>query len=160
MQQCDSSLYMRWIWLLLVFHLFGGMHHAAAATPQQKNKKCIKDGLIRIAGQIIEESSQRPVKNATVMVRGGELALASKKTDDEGRFEFYIPAKKIASVEISLRINYQNHIFAKDDISPISQEIKILINGTILLEENPMAEYSIPIHKLGDPKIGQVLIRF
>lgn len=160
MQQCDPSHRSSWIWILLIAFTMGGIN-PAQANCNCNTKKCLpQEALVRIAGQIIEASSQRPIRNATVMVRGGELALASKKTDDEGRFEFYIPAEKIASVEIGLRINYQNHIFAKDDISPISQEIMILINGKILMEENPMAEYSIPIHKLGDPKIGQVMVRF
>ncbi len=166
MQQTDSSYLIRCIQLLLLVGLLsGGIFARAAISPSISIRKVRikpnkRDAMIRIAGQILEISSERPVKNANVMVRGGDMALASKKTDEEGRFEFFIPAKKIGSVKIGLRINYMNHIFAKDDISPISQEILIYINGSILLEENPMAEYSIPIHKLGDPKIGQVMIRF
>ncbi|MCI4669812.1 MAG: carboxypeptidase-like regulatory domain-containing protein [Bacteroidia bacterium] len=161
MQQCDSSHSNSWIWLLLIVFSLGGIHPTYANPIKIRfKKKMPQESVIRISGQIIEQSSQRPVKNATVMVRGGELALASKRTDGEGRFEIYIPAKKITSAVIALRINYQNHIFTKDDITPISQDILIYINGRVLLEENPMAEYSLPIHKLDDPKIGELMIRF
>ena len=167
MQQIDFSSFLRWFCFLALAVALTGMHQSYAYhSPFKINPievdptDVVQETMIRIAGTIIEESSQRPVKNANVMVRGGDLALASKKTDDEGKFEFYIPAKKIASLQIGLRINYMNQIFSKEDISPISQEILIYINGAVLLEENPMAEYSLPIHMLDDPKIGQVMIRF
>ncbi|MEO0896025.1 MAG: hypothetical protein AAFY71_06475 [Bacteroidota bacterium] len=163
MAHIDSPTPARWFWFLFfflaptAFHL--GYAHITPSDLVDESTYDPNETIVRIAGQIIEQSSQRPVSNANVMVRSGDLALTSKMTDEEGRFEFFIPAKKISSLSIGLRINYLNHIFSKDDIRAVSQEMLILINGAILLEESPMSEYSLPIHRLEDPKIGQVHVK-
>lgn len=166
MVHIDFPASQRWFWLVVFLFMSSflqmGYAHSFSVIQMKKGKKpnvSPQETIVRIAGQIIEQSSNRPVRNANVMLISGELALSTKKTDDEGKFEFYIPAQKISTLTLDLRINYLNHIFSKDDIRAVSHDMVILINGAILLEESPMSEYSLPIHRLDDPKIGQVHIR-
>ncbi len=115
--------------------------------------------MVRIAGKLVERASQRPIREATIMVKCGDRVLANRQSNHDGEFVLYIPPEKISEQEISIKIKYRNHIFIKDRIEPISQEMLIEINGTVLFETHPIEDYRMPIHTLGEPTVGRVLIR-
>lgn len=115
--------------------------------------------MIRIAGKLVERSSQRPLRNATIMVKCGDMVLANRQSDETGEFYIFIPPEKVSREHLSIKIKYQNHVFIKDLIDPVSQELLVEINGAVFLESNPIKDYQLPIHTLGSPQVGRVLIR-
>ena len=115
--------------------------------------------MIRLAGKLVERSSQRPLRHATIMVKCGDMVLANRQSDESGEFFIFIPPEKISRQSLSIKIKYRNHVFIKDDIEPISQELLVEINGSVFLESNPIKDYQLPMHKLGTPQVGRVLIR-
>lgn len=118
-----------------------------------------RGGMIRLAGKLVERTSQRPLRRATIMVKCGDMVLANHQSDEDGTFVLYIPPEKISCRKLSIKIKYQNHVFIKDDIDPSSQEMLIEINGMVFLENTPLNDYQVPIHTLGKPQIGRVMIR-
>jgi len=116
-------------------------------------------GMIRIAGKLVERASQRPLRQASIMVKCGDMVLANQQSDDKGAFILYIPPEKISQAYLSIKVKYMNHVFLKDHIEPLSQDMLIEINGAVFLERNPIQDYKLPTHKLGQPQVGRVLIR-
>jgi hypothetical protein len=115
--------------------------------------------MIRIAGKLLERTSQRPLRHATIMVKCGDMVLANRQSDEAGEFLIFIPPEKVSREHLSIKIKYQNHVFIKDLIDPISQELLIEINGAVFLESTPIKDYQLPMHELGSPQVGRVLIR-
>ncbi len=115
--------------------------------------------LIRLTGQLLESNSGRAIGNASIMVQCADLVLAHKQTDNNGNFVLLIPEEKISEDRITLKIRYREHIFTRENLLPISQDLQVEINRAILLDTNPVEDYRIPLHDLNDPTNGQVLIR-
>lgn len=117
------------------------------------------NGIVRVSGQLVERASQRPIEGAIVMVICGDRVLANRRSTEHGTFDLYIPPEKISDEFISIRIKYRNQFFVKDQLDAVSQDIFIEINGAVFLENHPIKDYKMPIHVLGDPEVGRVLIR-
>jgi hypothetical protein len=115
--------------------------------------------MIRLAGKLVERSSQRPLRRASIMVKCGDMVLANRQSNEEGEFVIFIPPEKVSCTTLSIKIKYQNHIFIKDEIDPTTQELLIEINGAVFLESTPINDYQLPMHELGQPQVGRVLIR-
>lgn len=126
---------------------------SASTTP------CPPGRIIRIAGQLVEQATGRPLGRATVMVKCGEHVLANKQSDAQGNFVLYIPPEKVGNQRIDLKIKYREHVFLKRQIEPVSQELRVEINRAILQEEAPIGDYSMPFHLLEQPQVGRVVIR-
>lgn len=124
-----------------------------------ENEDDRKESIIRVAGRLVEKASQRPIKGATIMVQCGDRILANRRSDEDGQFSLYIPPEKISEQHISIKIRYGNHIFVKDHLEPTTQDMLIEINGAVLFESQPIEDYKMPIHILGQPEVGRVLIR-
>lgn len=129
----------------------------ARATPRRVDFGT-KD-MIRVSGRLVEQASQRPIEGAIIMVICGDRVLANRRSNEAGAFDLYIPSEKISEPYISLRIKYRNQLFVKDQLEAISQDILIEINGAVFLENHPIEDYKMPIHVLGHPEVGRLLIR-
>ncbi|RMG55929.1 MAG: hypothetical protein D6722_27165 [Bacteroidetes bacterium] len=115
--------------------------------------------IIRIAGQLVEQATGRPLSRATVMVQLGSDILANKQCDAKGHFVLYIPPEKVGTDYIDIKIRYREHVFLKREVAPVSQELRVEINRAILREEMPIGDYSMPFHLLEEPRVGRVLVR-
>ncbi len=115
--------------------------------------------LIRLTGQLLESNTGRAIGNASIMVQSADLVLAHKQTDGNGNFVLLIPEGKIAEESMTLKIRYREHIFTRDNLRPISQDLQVEINRAVLMEATPVEDYRIPLHDLNNPANGQVLIR-
>ncbi|MEO1448847.1 MAG: hypothetical protein AAFV07_04925, partial [Bacteroidota bacterium] len=125
---------------------------ALANTPDASSRES-GSAVIRLQGSLIEQASQRPLKQATILVKCGETVLAHKQVDKKGGFSLVIPREKIAGRKLDIKIKYRDHIFLQADLQPITQYLKIEINGSVFFESRPIADYEMPIHTLGIPQI-------
>lgn len=132
---------------------------AAATNPRVPLTLRQHGRMIRLAGKLVERASQRPLRRATIMVKCGDMVLANRQSDEQGEFIIFIPPEKLSRQTLSIKIKYQNHVFIQDEIDPVSQELLVEINGAIFLESTPIKDYQLPMHRLGSPRVGRVLIR-
>lgn len=167
MQQVDSPIQSWFIRILCLGYLFMFALPSLQAIQYDpaliEEEVCIGEHngskLIRVAGRMVERSSQRPLENAAVVISCGKLVLASKRANANGEFMFYIPLEKVSQATIQLRIQYLDHVFIKDELDPIDQEILVEVNEAVFSERQTFDDYKVPTHLLGQPSIGNVYIR-
>ena len=114
--------------------------------------------IIRISGKVIEQATKKPLRKASIIVKEGEMVLAAKLTARDGSFVLHIPPEAVTENTVDVKIVYMKHIFIQPDIKPISQNLSIQINGSILLKEEYFDEHKVPVHTLGNPDVGKVMI--
>lgn len=136
--------------MLLAFHALG------SGPSQRASALNSGSAVIRLQGQLLEQASQRPLKQATILVKCGEAVLAHKQVDKKGVFSLVIPREKIAGRLIDIKIKYRDHVFVQADLQPVTQYLKVEINGSVFFENRPIADYEMSIHTLGPPRIGHV----
>ncbi len=115
--------------------------------------------VIRIRGRILETHSGKPLKKATVMIKSGDKIIATRLTSIDGFFSVDIPRDLSLKETLDMSVEFMDHVFLKQNLSTSSQDILVNINGEILLDDDPIADYKLPIHVLNNPKVGNVEIR-
>ena len=94
------------------------------------------------------------------MVQCGDRVVANQRSDEDGQFSLYIPPEKISGDDISIKKSGMGITsLLRISWSPSTQDMLIEINGAILFESQPIGDYKMPIHVLGRPEVGRVLIR-
>lgn len=114
--------------------------------------------MIRISGKILEQSSQKPLKQARILVRHEGKVLAVGNTQKDGSFVLYIPPEKITSRSLDIKVVYMDHVFVQHNVFATSQEMLIEINGSLLLKDEFFDEHKLPVHSLNEPQVGKVTI--
>ncbi|MDX2249942.1 MAG: hypothetical protein SF052_24370 [Bacteroidia bacterium] len=114
--------------------------------------------MIRISGKIVEQSSGKPFRQANIIVKAGDKVLATKQTERDGSFILYLPPEKIGNKGVDIKIMYMNHIFVRQNLAAISQDMTIEINGALLLKEEFFDEHKIPVHNLDHPQVGKIIL--
>lgn len=132
--------------------------HAFYSGPPVTTSPNSGSSVIRLKGSLLELASQRPLRQATILVKCGKTVLAHKLVDKKGSFSLVIPREKIVGQTLDIKIKYRDHVFLKTNLQPISQFLKIEINGSVFFESKPIADYEMPIHTLGAPQVGHVEI--
>lgn len=148
-----------WLFSLLIFSdaearpfgiPFDGFN-STGETPDQTT--------IRIRGRILETHSGQPLKKASVIIKIGDKIVASRLTSKDGFFSIDIPRHLATSDELDISIEFMDHVFLQQDLKLVSQDVLVKINGEILLDDDPIADYKLPIHTLGNPKVGSIEVR-
>ena len=114
--------------------------------------------IIRISGKVVEQATKKPLKKASIIVKEGEMVLAAKLTGRDGSFVLHIPPEAVTENTVDVKIVYMKHIFLQPDIKPISQNLNIEINGSLLLKDEFFDEHKVPVHTLNNPQVGKVMI--
>ena len=114
--------------------------------------------IIRISGKVVEQATKKPLRKASIIVKEGEMVLAAKLTARDGSFVLHIPPEAVTENTVDVKIVYMKHIFLQPDIKPISQNLNIQINGKLLLKDEYFDEHKVPVHTLGNPNVGKVMI--
>jgi hypothetical protein len=114
--------------------------------------------IIRISGKVVEQATRKPLRKASIIVKEGERVLAAKLTERDGSFTLHIPPEAVTGKTIDVKIVYMKHIFLQPDIKPISQNLNIEINGSLLLKDEYFDEHKVPVHTLNKPEVGKVVI--
>ncbi|MCB0853769.1 MAG: hypothetical protein KDD63_16200, partial [Bacteroidetes bacterium] len=97
--------------------------------------------IIRISGKVVEQATQKPLRKASIIVKDGEMVLAAKLTNRDGSFVLYIPPESVTENTVDVKIVYMKHIFLQPDIKPISQNLDIQINVSLLLKDEYFDEH-------------------
>jgi hypothetical protein len=115
--------------------------------------------VIRIRGRILETHSGKPLKKAAVMIKSGDKIIATELTSIDGFFSIEIPRSQAQGQDLGLTIEFMDHVFLQNDLKIASQDMLININGEVLIDDDPIADYKLPIHTLDNPNVGTIEIR-
>lgn len=116
--------------------------------------------VIRIRGRVLETHSGKPLKKAKIVLKSGNRVIAKRLTSIDGFFSIDIPTDTELGDEVDISIEFMDHVFLKRNLKAVSQDLLVNINGEVLLEDDPIADYKLPIHVIDDVKIGRVDIRY
>ncbi|MEZ4772038.1 MAG: hypothetical protein R3D00_02570 [Bacteroidia bacterium] len=139
------------IFLMVVFFL--GSHSVLTA-----GNECPGGCMIRISGKIVEQTSRKPFRQASIIIKSGDKVLATQQSEKDGSFIIYISPEKVQENKVDVKITYMNHIFVRHNLSADSQDITIEINGALLLKEEFFDEHKMPLHNLENPQVGKIIL--
>ncbi|MEZ4826025.1 MAG: hypothetical protein R3C61_06985 [Bacteroidia bacterium] len=120
--------------------------------------ECPGGCMIRISGNIVEQSSRKPLRQANIIVRSGDKVLATQQTAKDGSFIVYIPPEKVKESKVDIKITYLNHIFVRHNLPAESQDLTVEINGALLLKEEYFDEHKVPFHNLENDQVGKIIL--
>lgn len=139
------------IFLLIVFFI-GSIPFPTAAN------ECPGGCMVRISGKIVEQTSRKPFRQANIIIKSGDKVLATQLSEKDGSFIVYISPEKVQENKVDVKIMYMNHIFVRHNLSAVSQDITVEINGAVLLKEEFFDEHKIPLHNLDNPQVGKIIL--
>lgn len=149
----QTTLFVWLLSLLIVSDLQAGV------SPTNGDSETPDEMVIRIRGRVLETHSGQPLKKASVLIKIGDKVVASRLTSKDGFFSIEIPRNLANSQELDISIEFMDHVFLHNDLQLASQDVLVKINGEILLDDDPIADYKLPIHTLGNPKVGSIEVR-
>ncbi|MEM6346720.1 MAG: hypothetical protein AAF927_22730 [Bacteroidota bacterium] len=148
-----------WLFSLLIFSGVEARPFALPFDGEDTPGETPDAAVIRVRGRILETHSGQPLKKASVIIKIGDKIVASRLTSKDGFFSIDIPRHLATAEDLDISIEFMDHVFLQKDLKLASQDILVRINGEILLDDDPIADYKLPIHTLGNPKVGSVEVR-
>jgi len=148
-----------WLFSLLIFSDVEARPFALSINGNESPGETPEGFVVRIRGRVLETHSGQPLKRAAVMIKIGDEIVASRYTSKDGFFSIDIPAHLANAKDLDISIKFMDHVFLQQDLKLVSQDVLVKINGEILLDDDPIADYKLPIHTLGNPNVGSIEVR-
>lgn len=96
--------------------------------------KIRKGPFIHFTGLIRDQDTQHPLDQVSLVLMGEDEFLAGTFADADGKFLLQVPTKDLAATSLTLKIQYLNHVFIRQDLDPCSQDLTVDLDRAVLLK--------------------------